>query len=122
MTHEDETAFLIDDRVRPSRAWPSYASVALGVWLFVSAFMGPHTRDAAAASWIMGAMIAMNAIGSIFASPARYFNVLLGAISLAWQASAAAGQPVLLTNGVVVSGLVIVLALIPRRGERRAYA
>jgi hypothetical protein len=90
--------------------------------LFVSAFMGPHTRDAAGASWIMGAMIAMNAFASIFAWPARYFNVLLGAISLAWQVSAAAGQPVLLVNGVLVSGLVIVLALIPGRGERRAHA
>jgi hypothetical protein len=122
MTHEDETAFLIDDRVRLARAWPSYANLALGVWLFTSAFMGPHTRDAAAASWIMGAMIAMNAFASIFAWPVRYFNVLLGAISLAWQVSAAAGQPLLLVNGAIVSGLVVVLALIPGRGERRAYA
>jgi hypothetical protein len=114
MTHEDETAFLIDDRVRLARAWPSYANLALGVWLFTSAFMGPHTRDAAAASWIMGAMIAMNAFASIFAWPVRYFN--------AWQVSAAAGQPLLLVNGAIVSGLVVVLALIPGRGERRAYA
>jgi hypothetical protein len=122
MTHEDETAFLIDDRVRPSRAWPSYASLALGVWLFVSAFMGPHSRDASGASWIMGAMIAVNAFASIFAWPVRYFNVLLGGISLAWQLSATAGQPVLLVNGVAVSALVIVLSLVPVRAARGAYA
>jgi hypothetical protein len=122
MTHEDETAFRIDERVQLARAWPNYATLALAVWLFVSAFLGPHTRDAAAASWIMGAMIGMVAFAGIFAWPARYFNAVLGGISLAWQASAAAEQPVTLVNGVVVSGLIIVLSVIPNRNERRAYA
>jgi hypothetical protein len=109
----DDTAFRWDERASLSHAWPRYLALLLGLWLFVSAFAWPHSRDACAASWIMGGCIAMNAFAAIFAPPARYFNVLLGGMSLAWQVSAATGQPTSWLNGVVVSSLVIGLAFVP---------
>lgn len=112
---EDASAFHLDSRAQLSNAWPSYANLLLSAWLFVSAFAWPHSRDACGAAWIMGACMGMNAFAGIWASPARYFNVVLGGISLAWQLAAAEHQPAAFANGVVVSALVIVLSLIPSR-------
>jgi hypothetical protein len=112
---EDAGAFHFDRRGRLANAWPRYANLLLGLWLFVSAFAWPHSRDACAAAWISGAMIGMNAFASIWASPVRFFNVILGGISLAWQAAAAAHEPAARVNGIVVSGLVILLSLVPPR-------
>jgi hypothetical protein len=112
---EDAGALHPDTRALFSNAWPRYASLALSAWLFVSAFAWPHSRDACGAAWIMGACMGMSAFAAIWASPARYFNVVLGAISLAWQAAAAEHQPLAFANGVIVSGLVILFALIPSR-------
>ena len=112
---EDAGAFHLDARARLSVAWPQYGSLLLCAWLFVSAFAWPHSNFACAAAWIMSGCMGMAALAGIFASPARYFNVVLGAISLAWQASAASHQLAALINGVVVSALVLGLCLVPRR-------
>jgi hypothetical protein len=112
---EDAGAFHFDARARLSVAWPQYASLLLCAWLFVSAFILPYSRDACAAAWIMGSCMGMTAFAGIFASPARYFNLVLGAISLAWQATAASHERAALVNGVLVSALVLGLCLVPRR-------
>jgi len=44
--------------------------------------------------------------------------VLLGAMSLGWQLTAAAKEPLTLVHGVVVSGLVIVLSFMPLHRAR----
>lgn len=112
---EDAGAFHFDRRSRLGNAWPRYANILIGVWFVVSAFAWPHSRDACAAAWISGAMIAMNAFSAIWASPVRYFNVLLGALSLAWQAAAATHEPMARINGIVGSALVIAFSLVPPR-------
>jgi hypothetical protein len=57
----------------------------------------------------------MNAFAAIWAPPARYFNVLLGAMSLGWQLTAASEEPLTLIHGVLVSGLVVLLSFMPLR-------
>jgi hypothetical protein len=114
---EDAGALHPDVRAQFGNAWPRYVNLLLSAWLFVSAFAWPHSRDACAAAWIMGACMGMNAFAAIWASPARFFNVVLGGISLAWQAAAAENQPLAFTNGVGVSLLVIVFSLIPSRRQ-----
>lgn len=122
MTPADQSAFHVDERADIGRAWAGYANVALGLWLFVSAFLWPHSSFAFAASWIMGGCIAMTAFAAIWASPARYFNVVLGAMSLGWQLTAASKEPLTLVHGVVISGTVIALSFVPQRRARRAGA
>lgn len=112
---EDAGAFHFDHRSRLGNSWPRYANLLLGAWMFVSAFAWPHSRDACGAAWISGAMIGMNAFAAIWASPARFFNVILGGISLAWQAAAATHEPAARLNGMLASGLVIALSLVPPR-------
>jgi hypothetical protein len=112
---EDAGAFHFDHRSRLANAWPRYANLLLALLLFVSAFAWPHSRDACAAAWISGAMIGMNAFAAIWASPVRFFNVILGGIALAWQAAAASQEPAARITGIVASGLVILFSLVPPR-------
>ena len=111
---EDAGGLHADSRALFSVAWPRYASLTLSCWLFVSAFLWPHSRDACGASWIMGGCMAMNAFAGIWASPVRFFNLLLGGMALAWL-TAAATDSLTLVNGVVVCSLVMLLALVPSR-------
>jgi len=60
-------------------------------------------------------MIGLNAFAAIWASPVRFFNVILGGLALVWQYAAASHEPAARLNGIVVSGLVIALALVPPR-------
>lgn len=119
MTPADESAFHVDARADLANAWPRYANLALSLWLFLSAFLWPHSSFAFAASWMMGSFMAMNAFAAIWAPPARYFNVLLGGMSLAWQLTAASREPWTLVHGLLVSGLVIVLSFLPMRRRGR---
>lgn len=118
--YADTGALQPDNRSRLGNAWPRYANLLLGVWLFVSAFAWPHSRDACGAAWISGAMITINAFGAIWASPARVFNVLLGGMALVWQNAAAHDEPTARVNGIVVSALVVILSLIPSRAASDA--
>lgn len=117
---EDAGAFHPDIRASWWNAWPRYVNMTLALWLFASAFLWPHTRAECGASWIMGACIALNAFASIWASPVRIFDIVLGGISLLWQATAAAEHQLTLVNGVVVSGVVIAMALVPPKLVRVA--
>jgi len=112
---EDAGAFHLDRRSSLANAWPRYASLLLCAWLFVSAFAWPHSRDACGAAWISSVMMGMTAFAAIWASPTRLFNVIMGGMALIWQAAAASQEPAARINGVVVSGLVIALSLIPPR-------
>lgn len=112
---EDAGAFHFDHRSSLANAWPRYANLLLSAWLFVSAFAWPHSRDACGAAWISGSMIGMTAFAAIWASPARFFNLIMGGMSLIWQAAAASHEPAARVNGIVVSAVVMVLSLVPPR-------
>ncbi len=114
---EDPGAFRLDRRSSLVNAWPRYATLLLSAWLFVSAFAWPHSRDACAASWISAVMIGMIAFAAIWASPTRFFNVIMGGMALVWQAAAASDDPPTRLNGIVVSILVMALSLVPQRSR-----
>lgn len=86
-------------------------SLALGVWLFVSAFLWPHPAHVALTTWIPGALIAIVAAVAIAVPPARFLNALLGAWVLA--AALAGGDDVLVWNNGVVGLAVVIAALVP---------
>jgi hypothetical protein len=112
---EDASAFHFDSRSSFNNAWPRYANLLLCTWLFVSAFAWPHSRDACGAAWISAVMMGMTAFAAIWASPARFFNVIMGGMALIWQAAAASHEPAARLNGIIVSGLVIAFSLVPPR-------
>ncbi len=116
---EDAGGLRFDSRARLANAWPRYAVLVLSAWLFVSAFLFPTTRDACAAAWISATITGMTAFAAIWASPVRFFNVLLGGIALLWQAAAASNQPTAHLNGIIVCALIMAFALVPSRKPTR---
>jgi hypothetical protein len=50
------------------------ANLILGAWLFISAFIWPHSPAQMTNTWIMGLIIAVLALISMAASQARYLN------------------------------------------------
>ena len=57
-----------------SRSWMRVANVVLGIWLFLSAFLWPHSPGSKANTWIVGLIVmAVAALGSL-APASRWLN------------------------------------------------
>jgi hypothetical protein len=54
-------------------------NVILGVWLFISAFLWPHTYEQLNNTWIVGVLCAACALVAMRYAEARYLNAVLGA-------------------------------------------
>lgn len=52
-------------------------NILLGVWLFLSAFLWPHTPAQFANTWIVGALVSIFALIGLAAPPARFLNTIL---------------------------------------------
>ena len=107
-----------------SAAWPRWINFLIGVWLFISAWVWPHTVAAQTNTWIVGALIAIAAIWAMFAPPVRLVNTILAiwlffSTLFIYHTSAAT-----LWNNLIVAVVVFALSLIPSGamtvGGRRA--
>ncbi|HVV84081.1 MAG TPA: hypothetical protein VHE35_13490 [Kofleriaceae bacterium] len=58
--------------------WPQWINLALGVWLFISAFLWFHTVAAGANSWIVGLVIAGAAAAAFWAPPVQWIDTAAG--------------------------------------------
>jgi hypothetical protein len=56
-----------------------YVTIALGLWLFISAFVWPHSSAQMTNTWIMGVIAVIAGIVSIGAPSWRYINTAVGA-------------------------------------------
>ena len=92
-----------------ARIW----NVVLGVWLFISAFLWPHSETQMTNTWIMGVLSALFAVASIYYSPARYLNVALAV----WLFISSWALPTIHAattwNNLLVAVAIFVVALIP---------
>jgi hypothetical protein len=94
-------------------AAPRWANVVLGVWLFISAFLWPHSQAQLTNTWLMGVLCVVFALAAAYAAPVRYLNVLL-AIWLFISAFALPRVTVGTTwNNAIVAILIFLVALIP---------
>jgi hypothetical protein len=59
---------------------PRGVNVALGAWLFVSAFVLPRTFDGSMATWVLGVLVAVASTASFVAGEARYLDRILAVI------------------------------------------
>lgn len=108
-------------------AWPRALNVILGIWLFISAFVWPHTSAQMTNTWILGVLAVVFALIAWFAAPpARFLNTLL-AIWLfisAWALPRVSVGTV--WNNVIVAILLFIFSLVPgatpTRTVRRAPA
>ena len=60
-----------------NHTWPRVANVILGIWLFLSAFLWPHTYEQMTNTWIVGVLCAFFAVLAMRVPQARYLNTVL---------------------------------------------
>lgn len=98
------------------QSWPRWISLVLGVWLFISAFLWPHSPASYTNTWVVGALIALAALGALFSPPVRWANTVLAiwlfistlvidhvTVATAW-------------NNAIVAVVVFFVSLAPSRG------
>lgn len=54
-----------------------FLNIVVGVWLFVSAFIWPHTHASRTNTWIVGALCALFAVVALRSPPVRWLNTVL---------------------------------------------
>jgi hypothetical protein len=105
------------DHVPTSAANPSLSAraltAALGVWLFISAFVYPHTIAQRANTWICGVLAFVFALAATRTPQARVLNSILAiwlfvSVWILPRASAAMGW-----NNVIVAIAIFCLSLVP---------
>ncbi|HZU84437.1 MAG TPA: SPW repeat protein [Polyangiaceae bacterium] len=92
---------------------PRIINVILGVWLFISAFIWPHTQAQMTNTWICGVLVVIFALVSMAVPWVRYLNTLL-AIWLfisAWALPTAHAGTI--WNNVLVAIAVFIVSLVP---------
>lgn len=96
---------------------PRVLNVILGIWLFVSAFIWPHTAAEMTNTWILGVLCVVFAVIAMAVPQARYLNTAL-AIWLfisAWALPTVSAGTV--WNNVLVAIAIFVASLIPSEGH-----
>lgn len=97
---------------------PRWVNVALGAWLFVSAFLWPHSIAQFHNSWLVGITVAVVAAIATRVDAARYINATLAA----WLFISAFALPVssmgTFWNNLLVSIVILFLALVPNAHPR----
>lgn len=105
-------------RRRRAGGWPGWLPIVLGLWLAISIFLWPHTRDSQLNTWLVGVLVA--GIGSIalyvpwLARVNVVLAVWLGASAIALQDTV----EVTSVNNVVVA-IGVLLAAVFAPGPRR---
>jgi hypothetical protein len=107
---------------RRLRLWARATDVALGCWLFASAFVLPRGEAAGGNAWIVGMLIAVFGLWGIWAPAVRRVNTLAGV----WLLSSAFFLPHLgvatRVHDVLIACAVLGLSLVRSEAARmRAY-
>jgi len=96
-----------------SDAWPRGVNIVLGAWLFISAFVWPHTDSSATNTWIVGLLIVVGAIIALYVPWVRWVHAVLAVwlfLSTLVFPHVDAGT---MWNNTIVAILVFLLALVP---------
>ncbi len=118
----------VDPEIWPY-GWPRWIPIALGAWLFISAFLWPHGTGAAINSWIIGLLIVIASLIALRMPWMRWVVTAL-AVWLFLSTLAIAATHATLWNNLIVAILVFLASLVPegldpvlsrpRRGARGA--
>jgi hypothetical protein len=63
--------------MRANLSTPRVVNVALGIWLFISAFVWPHSPAQMTNTWILGLLCVAFAVAAMYTPQARYLNSAL---------------------------------------------
>jgi hypothetical protein len=94
-----------------------YANVALGVWLFISAFLWHHSQAQFTNSWLMGIIVTVVALLATSMPALRYVNTAAGLWLIISGFALQRYTAGTVWNNVIVGALVFLFSLVPARGE-----
>lgn len=101
------------------RGWARYASIGMGSWLFISAFVWWHNAPSAVNTWVVGVLMVLSGLWGLRSPGGRLANTLLASwlilSTFLFFPSAAT-----FWNNLFVGVAVLVLSFIPT--GRRAQA
>lgn len=96
-----------------NRIGASIGVIILGIWLFISAFLWPHTQAQFTNAWIVGLIAVALGLIALAAQPVRFVNTLLAI----WLFISAWVLPTQMVgtqwNSVIVAILLFLLSLAP---------
>src|SRR5947209_2788584 len=95
-----------------------YLNIAIGVWLFISAFVWRHSHAQFTNTWILGVVVAVIALIAVSVPAFRYVNTIAGA----WLVVSGFALPRVNAgttwNNVIVGIVVFLVSLMPTVAER----
>ena len=94
-------------------------NVILGIWLFISAFIWPHTTVQMTNTWILGVLCVLFALIAMAVPPVRFVNTALAV----WLFISAWALPTASTattwNNVLVAIAIFLTSLVPSAPDER---
>jgi SPW repeat len=92
---------------------PRILQVILGAWLFISAFLWPHSSAEMTNTWVLGVMCVIFALVTMAAPWARYLNTVLAVwlFISAWAIPDVSAGTV--WNNVLVAIAIFIVSLVP---------
>ena len=88
-------------------------NVILGAWLFISAFIWPHTYAQMTNTWICGVLCVVFAVVGMFVPAARYLNTLVAVWLFVSAWALPSERPGTVWNNVLVALAIFIVSLIP---------
>ncbi len=102
--------------------WARGASVVLGVWLFISAFVWPHVAAQQTNTWILGVLFVIFALIAMQSPQVRYVNTVLSIWLFISVWALPHDNRGTMWNNALVAIAVFLLSLVPGMAERRVMA
>ena len=97
----------------PSSLYPRALPIALGAWLFVSAFLWPHGTGAAVNSWIVGLLIVVAGLIALRMPWMRWLDTALAVWLFLSTLAMPSATGATLWNNLIVAVLVFLASLVP---------
>jgi hypothetical protein len=100
----------------------TWINMAIGVWLFISAFVWPHAMGERVNTWIVGALIALAAAWALYAPSLRYLNTMFAMWLFISTLMIAHERGATMWHNVIAAVVVFVLSLGAELAPRRRPA
>ena len=98
-----------------------WANLILGSWLFVSAFLWPHTRDLQTDTWLVGMFVVTFSLLAMSLPGARKLNAVAAVWLLLSTILLGRSTPGTLVHNVILAVAIFGLSLVPPLSMGRRY-
>lgn len=95
---------------------PRIVNMLLGVWLFVSALVWPHSWAQRAIALVFGVVAFAFALAGLYRRPFRYVNALIGAFLVVFAVLVPHARAATPWNELLVGLAMLVTSLVPGHG------